>query len=425
MAAESDAASEAARRAHHNVALTAVRLFYDLPAYFLLKALLDAPVRTEEDGATHPVLQLDDTLAERLRLPTKHTRQLLARLHADRMVVCHQPKAKAAEGEEHASSANASMPGERDVAKYWGLDFDTLGDAVRFKMHAMDHRLAEAERTPPMQIFYCPKCMLRISALDIDYNRLINPTTGQLACPSESAACAGAELVEDDQSDKVAATRLHRAALQTQLTPLVDALRDAHELPPPTYKRARAADEEAEVAAAKARREGAARGGWGGSRGGLTNTLGASSGVADAIGSGASQNPEWIMNAAQREAKAKADAAASGEAARAAQEAADAAARASDARASAFEQTYLANYRAQQSGAPPAATQPAAAVASVQQPPPQQQQPPPPQQQQQQEEEVVLVSVAGVEMDIDEVTEEDAARMTSEEFAKFNELMQG
>lgn len=469
--------SEAAS-CHARVALTAARLFYGVPEFFLMKALLDAPLREECDCTKHPVLQLDDTLAARLRLPTKYTRLLLARLHADRLIVCHLPKAAAAEDEADSSTAASStMPTQRDMAKYWGLDFEALGDAVRYKMHAMGRRLTEARCEPAVRSFFCPRCLQRTSALDLDYNRLANPVTGHLSCPSGAAACMGVELVVDDPANTVAMTQVHCTALQAHLTPLVDALRDAHELQPPTYKRARPTDEVAEAAAARARHESGGRSApRGGGGNGSSNTLGASSGVAAAMGSGASGAvPDWIAprSSGQRPPGEVAAASPTGVAPPTACGTGGPCVEHFGESMAAFEQAYLVNYIAEHPAlvrpAPtvpyvrdssaggftgsggvithtaPASESPwqAAGVAPVARRP---------QQQHEQAQHTgpgdaerdaealrgvsvfsgqsgarpaaVKVTVAGVNMDIDEVAEDDARRMTRAEFACFSQIMQ-
>ena len=89
---------EAAWAPFERLALMTVRLFYDLPEYYVMKALLAAPRQQRADGS-HPEWQLDDKIAQRLKMTPVFVRKLLARLYADRLVDARRPKAQAKQGE--------------------------------------------------------------------------------------------------------------------------------------------------------------------------------------------------------------------------------------------------------------------------------------------------------------------------------------
>ena len=296
---------------HERLALITVRLFHGLPEFYVMKALLTAP-RQLRGAVEHPELQLDDRIAERLRMNVRYVRTLLARLKADGLVIEVAPTAKADESKQEASgSASAYVD---NAQKLYGVDFEVLADAVTYKMDAMDRRLME-QQGPKMQLFGCPKCGLQQSSLEVDYNMQLNAATGGLICPSGKPECFGVELVEEDNSDARAVVEAHRAALVVHLSGLHQALRDVHDVTPPTYKRPKPSEGAADAAA------GGKAGGGGGSRGGGSGTsgsgsgagtsLGASRGIAAAIGSGSGAQPlpPWMLSGAQAAAAAQAQAA--------------------------------------------------------------------------------------------------------------------
>jgi len=280
------------------LALMTVRLFYNLPEYYVMKAILTAP-RQLRGSNLHPELQLDDTIAERLRMTIRYVRSLLAKLKADGLVIEVAPQAKKA---EEVPPGVAPPPEKDNAQKLYGIDFEILADSVTFKLDAMDRRLKD-QQAPKLHTYRCPKCGLRQSELVVDYNTQLNPMTGGLSCPSGNLGCFGVELAEENNSDARVVVEAHRKALSIHLSGLQRALRDVADLPPPTYKRPRIDDAESAAAAAKAGKSGSgARAGAGGSSagGGGATTLGASRGIA--AGGSSQPLPTWMLSNAQKAA---------------------------------------------------------------------------------------------------------------------------
>ena len=280
------------------LALMTVRLFYNLPEYYVMKAILTAP-RQLRGSNLHPELQLDDTIAERLRMTIRYVRSLLAKLKADGLVIEVAPQAKKA---EEVPPGVAPPPEKDNAQKLYGIDFEILADSVTFKLDAMDRRLKD-QQAPKLHTYRCPKCGLRQSELVVDYNTQLNPMTGGLSCPSGNLECFGIELAEENNSDARVIVEAHRNALSIHLSGLQRALRDVADLPPPTYKRPRIDDAESAAAAAKAGKSGSgARAGAGGSSagGGGATTLGASRGIA--AGGSSQPLPTWMLSNAQKAA---------------------------------------------------------------------------------------------------------------------------
>lgn len=340
-ALSADATSNLAWDAYSHLALTATRLFFQPAHYVMVKALLSAPRERFADGL-HPVLQLDEALGPRLRLEQKFTRKLLATLELDRLVVRYTPKVSLANPLAHVNSAANAAPAPMnadEVPVFWGLDFDSMTDAILWKLDAMERRLKEGGKSNDLQTFVCPSCGTRISSLEIDYGALLNPMTGGLACPTRAMGCVGAELAEEDNSQADAIVDAHRTALRTHLAPLQSALRNVSGMVAPTYKKPHPPEEGAGSSAAGGaggaggKGPGGASGGAGGSAaggssGGSAVTLGASMGIAKAVGSGnaaAAVQPMWMLSEADRvTAKEKEEADAAAAAAAGAAEAADA-----------------------------------------------------------------------------------------------------
>ncbi len=290
---------------YERLALMTVRLFHNLPEYYVMKAILTAP-RQLRGAVSHPELQLDDRIAERLRMTMRYVRTLLAKLKADGLVIEVAPQAKAGSSEE-GKTAGLTAPPEKDNAqKLYGVDFEVLADSVMFKLDAMDRRLKQ-QQAPKLHAYRCTRCGLRQSALEVDYNTQLNAMTGGLSCPSGNPECFGVELVEEDNTDARAVVEAHRAAVSMHLSGLQKALRDVAELPPPTYKRPRLEEGDAAPAASKAGKVGiSARGGASCSScgGSSSNSLGASRGIAAAVGSGSGAQPlpPWMLSKAQADA---------------------------------------------------------------------------------------------------------------------------
>ena len=233
----SSSSSDASWEAYARLAEMTVMLFYGLPEVFVAKALLHAPRRhSNATGKLHPEYQLDEKISARLKLTQVYVRKILGTLEHDRIVIGLKPKAKEAAGEAGMSMATQSAPTADAVQAFWGFDFEELSDSVAYKLHAMERSLGEhAEKE--IKFWRCPNCQLRISALEIDYNTLLNPSTGALGCPTMSLACLGVELQEEDDSLSDAKIEAHKAALRAQTDELRKALSDVAQLPAPLYIR--------------------------------------------------------------------------------------------------------------------------------------------------------------------------------------------
>ena len=296
-----------------------VRLFYGLPEVFIIKALLHAPTRKHsETGLFHPEYQQDEKIAARLKLYPKYVREILGTLAEDRIVKVYRPTPNVLEGEEKSSALTADQ-----VVTFWYIDFEELSDAVLYKLDAMEASLGKQKKRD-IKTLVCPSCDLHISQLDIDYNVLLDPRTGGLACPSRSAACAGVEMEEEDDSISVKKIEAHKSALRVHTAGLQQAVKDVAGLHPPKYIRPLPKEEGANGAAGGASGGGGAGGSGaragggpaGGGSGGLA--LGASKGVAKAVGSGSAmaaavpwmQTPAEAAAAKARAADAAAEAAA-------------------------------------------------------------------------------------------------------------------
>ena len=339
--------------AYAQLAQLTVRLFFGAPEYYVMKALLAAPRQKFSDGP-HAVLQLDKAIAERLKLDMKYTRKLLALLERDGLAVHYQPKVVTPEG------ADASAPlKDDDVPVYWGMKFDIMTDAILWKLDAMERRLAQGKKSD-LQTYVCPSCGTRTSSLDIDYGLLLNHTTGGISCPTRSMACFGSELVEEDNSQAEAIVSAHRSALRSRLAELHTALRNVAGVPPPTYKKPKPAEEGEQAGsssggAAKNSAAGGSGGGGGGGSGGGAGplTLGASMGIAKAVGSGAAAAAVPWMLSEQQKIKAAQSAKAAAEAAT--EERASAV---DESAAAQWEAEYLRLFEESESGAAAAAAPP-------------------------------------------------------------------
>ena len=369
-AMSSSDADAAAFNAYALLAETTVRLFYGLPEVFVMKALLSAPKRTTIDGTVRPELQLDEQIAERVRLDKAYTRKLLARLAADRLVRSEKPRAKEREGEERVSVANQSAYTSEQVSVYWGLDFEVMADAVAYKLDAMERRLADRAKGG-LQGYSCPKCKLEVAAVEIQH--AIDPMTGTLLCPE----CFGVEMVEADDSQSAALVEAHKAALQLHTAGLHRTLQDVADLPAPTYCWPKPDANEGAAGGAAAGAGGAGGGGGGGGAGGARggfgggdgggNTLGASKGIARAVGSGSAllAPVPWMQSAADI-AAAESSASAAAEQSRAA-----AGESAEDAQSAQWEREYLQRYEESRRAGmqQPVAAAPAAAKTAPPMPP--------------------------------------------------------
>ena len=331
-----------------------VRLFYGLPEVFIMKALLHGPRRVSKlTGNAHPEYQDDEAIAERIKLAHVYVRRLLMALEGDRLIKAYRPKAKEAPGEEKVAAAMQSAYTADSVQVLWGIDFEEHADAVMYKLDAMERRMSvQSEST--LQAWRCPQCQLIISELEVDYNALLTPNGG-LSCPSRSMACFGHEMVTVDDSASEAKAEAHKNALRMHTAQLQRCLNDVRELPPPLYIRplpkpkdgsanAQGADGAGGSGSSGARGAGGA-GGSSSSGGPAGSALGASKGIANAVGSGQGllAPVPWMQSAGDVAASAAAaKAVASAGAAEASKQALSAAAAAESAQ---WEREYLQRYR--------------------------------------------------------------------------------
>ena len=286
---------DSAWAAYERVALMVVRLFYDLDEYYVMKALLAAP-RQQRGDVWHPELQLDTDIATRLRMTQEYVRRLLARLLRDHLIVRTSVKQKKKVGEEVLSGPLAG----NEQQFLYGLDFERLVDAVLWKLDSMERKLQQ-KKNQSMAVYRCPRCQASISELDSDFAQLMDFVTGVLSCPTQSRECQGVELEKDDLSGADVLAEAHRVALEVQLAGLKRALHQVSDVPPPAYKRPRV-EEDAAGGGGPSGNGGAGRsgGGAGSSRQGADDgpTLGASRGIAAAIGSGAAAKTvvPWLQS---------------------------------------------------------------------------------------------------------------------------------
>lgn len=163
--------SSSTEPAFARVARLTAELFFEIGEVKVMEALIQAPRVRGPDGGDSPVLQLDEDVAERLRLGTKQVRQYLGRLHSDRLVVkLRADVAKEKNAYEPPPLANeAPLLTAGSVRCYYGLDYITLVDAVMYKLDAMERALeAERRSAGEMQLYRCPRCSTTIDSLSIN-----------------------------------------------------------------------------------------------------------------------------------------------------------------------------------------------------------------------------------------------------------------
>ena len=431
MVALSDA-DASAFEAWSSLAELTVRLFYGLPEFMVMKALLTAPRRKTIDDTVRPELQLDDDIAERVRLDKGYTRKLLATLALDRLVRQEKPRARTREGEERVSAANQSALSADQVSVYWGIDFEIMADAVAYKLSQMRRRMTEKAKVD-QQMYVCPRCGAKISAIEI--SEAIDSTTGLLSCPSRSFACTGVEMVEQDNTQSAALIKAHEAALQLHTAGLQRALDDVANLPALTYCWPKVDENGDNV---KTEAGGSARGG--GSASAAAAPRGGGGGGGAPFGSTSSAVPvydsvylapvPWMQTSSQLAAASAASAAeeqATGERGAGASSGVDASASAD------FDREYLRRYEEmQKQGAAAATSSSAAAVAAssshavdaMELDAPGQGEAAAEEEEEEDEEEgeEYEVMVQGVPHKLSELTEEAIETMTEEEHAAYFEL---
>jgi len=191
------------------VARLTAEIFFEIGEAKVMEALIQAP-RLRGPSGHSPVLQLDEDLAARLRMGTKQVRQYLGRLHGDRLVV----KMRADVVKERGLGDAAPVANEAplltagSVRCYYGIDYTTLVDSVRFKVDSMERVLEEERRNAcDVQLYRCPRCGTTIDSLSINPLMMME---GTLNCES----CA-TELAEVDNSEQMKTFDGRRAQVRT------------------------------------------------------------------------------------------------------------------------------------------------------------------------------------------------------------------
>mmetsp|Transcript_49980 Transcript_49980/g.82874 ORF Transcript_49980/g.82874 Transcript_49980/m.82874 type:complete len:477 (-) Transcript_49980:357-1787(-) len=232
------ATQQRSEEAYARVARLTVCYFYDLGEILVMEMLLRAPRGLALDGSNQPTLQLDERVAERLKFDPKKVRQFLAKLLADRLVFCRRYDSTATKvaAPAHGSRDSAEMPSADSVKCLWGIHYETLVDAVRFKIDSMERKLEEEKRKAgEVQQYQCkkPQCMAKINSLEIS-PLMIDYETGEVRCEQ-----CGSELEELDNSEQTRSIEERRKAIHTELRSLIEALNDAEEFEPPVYVRSK------------------------------------------------------------------------------------------------------------------------------------------------------------------------------------------
>lgn len=137
--------SEAAELAYQRLMRLTTRLFYGIGEALVMETLIHAPRQQTSSTATRPELQLDEAIAERLQLHPKQVRTLLAPLQSDRLVVSFRKETKA-EVATLGYSRGPQAPSSENVQCFYGLDYETAADAVRFKLSDIDRMFDEERR---------------------------------------------------------------------------------------------------------------------------------------------------------------------------------------------------------------------------------------------------------------------------------------
>ena len=268
--------------AYQKVARLVVRYFYDEEEVLVMEVLLQAPRKAGAGDATHPTMQLDDVVAERLKLGTKQVRKHLSRMAQDRLVIKTRGGAKEAKKSAQGYDAKAVegiAAGEltaQDVRYYWGVDYEVLVDAVHFKLDAMKRALDDKhKRANAEQQYACANCAAVVSALELT-PEMMDFASGNFKC--QAYGC-GHDLDEVDNSKETSSIDAWRAELRSSLQQLHEAARDADAYEPPLFKMpppelADGADGAAAGGGSSSRSGGSARGATGVGGGGLGGSMG-------------------------------------------------------------------------------------------------------------------------------------------------------
>jgi len=400
--------------------------------------LLDAPFANEDEEATAAhgdrrprdpkdrsrLLQLDEEIAQRLKLSARQVRRYLAVLKADRLAEQYAvDKKHGAPKDEFADPRREGELKAGDVTALYGIDFNDLADAIHFKLDEAEQKLTAQENAATnIQLYRCPNddCLgvrnevrtdehpkgeVVYSSLDFDVEQTQQMVTdGFWSCPVCRLDKMTMELEELDANAAAGGVQSLRAKWVNELKVLREALLHAEEFDPPVYKRPTRGDADAAGGSGVGGKRKASGSHGAGSSGNFT--LGASMYNDDdgAESKPMLEMPKWMMTAGQSAASDAAKASSAADAAAAAETAAASAA---------FMQAYKAAPTVKEEdpsleaifGGPSSSAAPAP-QASLQ---------PTKSSSYEEEDPEPMVLVDGVEKGFYSVTEEDQERMSIEE----------
>ena len=126
----------------------AATLFYEPGEVLVVEAILNAPRQEALDsGPSMPEMQLDEQIAQRIHLHAKQVRGYLARLHSDRLVIKRLKEAKAKPEEFADRRVQMKEVTSDSVSCYYGVDYETAADALRWKLKDMEMKLDKERNT--------------------------------------------------------------------------------------------------------------------------------------------------------------------------------------------------------------------------------------------------------------------------------------
>ena len=367
--AKAKAAKEAAKKAQEYATTkgdASSRLTKALPynhdkgMAMVVEVLLDAPFANEDEEATAAhgdrrprdpkdrsrLLQLDEEIAQRLKLSARQVRRYLAVLKADRLAKQYAvDKKHGAPKDEFADPRREGELKAGDVTALYGIDFNDLADAIHFKLDEAEQKLTAQENAATnIQLYRCPNddCLgvrnevrtdehpkgeVVYSSLDFDVEQTQQMVTdGFWSCPVCRLGGLTMELEELDANAAAGGVQSLRAKWVNELKVLREALLHAEEFDPPVYKRPTRGDADAAGSSGVGGKRKASGSHGAGSSGNFT--LGASMYNDDdgAESKPMLEMPKWMMTAGQSAASDAAKASSAADAAAAAETAAASAA---------------------------------------------------------------------------------------------------
>ena len=328
---------------------------HDKGMAMVVEVLLDAPFANEDEEATAAhgdrrprdpkdrsrLLQLDEEIAQRLKLSARQVRRYLAVLKADRLAEQYAvDKKHGAPKDEFADPRREGELKAGDVTALYGIDFNDLADAIHFKLDEAEQKLTAQENAATnIQLYRCPNddCLgvrnevrtdehpkgeVVFSSLDFTADQTAQMVTdGFWRCPVCAIGGMTMELEELDANAAAGGVQSLRAKWVNELKVLREALLHAEEFDPPVYKRPTRGDDAAGGSGVGGKRK-ASRSHGAGSSGNFT--LGASMYNDDdgAESKPMLEMPKWMMTAGQSAASDAAKASSAADAAAAAETAA-------------------------------------------------------------------------------------------------------